>query len=341
MKKKITIVDIANDLNISKTTVSFVLNGKAREKHISIKQEETILAHVKKIGYRPNYFAQMLCTGRTKMIGMIVADISDPFFSSIARFVEEHADKKGYKILYGSTENSAQKAIDLIYMYRTQQVDGYIIAAPPGIEMGISDLIDDGFAVVLFDRTLPGIEVNNVIVDNYKGSYTAIKHLVNNGYNHIAMITIGSDQMQMLERQRGYIQALDETGRPHLINKVICHDHREKSICEIQGFLDSHKQIDAIFFATNYVADSGLEAIRNLKLDIPEDLSVVVFDDYNLFRLFTPSITAVSQPIKEISEQVINLMIELLDPETKNEVKTIVLPTSLIVRNSSLPRKRI
>lgn len=340
MKKKITIVEIAKDLNISKTTVSFVLNGKARARHISKKQEEIILAYIEKIGYRPNQSAQELRTGRTKMICMLVEDISDPFFSSIARFIEDNAYKNGYKILYVSTENDTQKTIDLIEMCRNRQVDGYIIAPPLGIEMRINDLIDDGFAVVLFDRTLPGIEVNNVIVDNYKGSYIAIKHLINNGYNNIAMVTVASNQIQILERQRGYIQALDEIGQPHLINKVIYHGKKAKSISEIQQFLDSHRQIDAVFFTTNYIADSGLESIKNLQLRIPEDLSVVVFDDHNLFRLFTPSITAISQPIKEISEQIINLMLELLSDSTvKKEVKTIVLPTTLIIRDSSLPKR--
>lgn len=341
MKRKITIGDIANDLNISKTTISFVLNGKARERHISIKMEKKILNHIEKLGYQPSQSAQGLRTGRTKMIGMMVEDISDPFFSAIARMMEEEAYNKGYRILYSSTENNTQKTRDLIRMYRNRQVAGYIIAPPPDIESELNDLINDGFAVVLFDRTLPDIEIDNVVVDNYEGSYRAIKHLIKNGYSNIAMITLASSQVQLIERQQGYVRALTEINKPQLIKDLTFHDSKEKMVLEIQGFLASHKQIDAVFFATNYIADSGLESIKNLKLHIPVDMGVIVFDDNNFFRLFTPTITAISQPIKEISEQVINLMLKLLS-NSKAEIsqQTIVLPTTLMVRESSLVKMK-
>lgn len=337
MKKKTTIVDIARHLGISKTTISFVLNGKAREKAISQKQEMKILEYIEQIGYKPNVFAQSLRTGKTKTIGMMVEDISDPFFSSIARSMEEIAYKRGYKILYSSTENDTQKAKDLIQLYRNRQVDGYIIVPPPGIESDISVLLEDNFAVVVFDRTLPGIEVNNVLVNNYQSSYQATKHLIENGYLNIAMVTLDSDQSQMIDRQLGYIKAMDELNRPVTIMKIIYRGNDADNIHEIQEFLNSNKQIDAVFFATNYIADNGLEAIRNLKLCIPQNIAVVVFDDDRLFRLFSPSITAIVQPIKEIAEQVIKLMLILLSsPSSKRSVQSILLPTVLKVRESTL-----
>lgn len=342
MKKKITIGDIAKDLDISKTTVSFVLNGKARANHISEKLEKKILEYIKEVGYKPNQFAQGLRTGKTKIIGVMVEDISDPFFASIARIIEEIAYEKGYKIFFSSTENNTQRTKDLLQVYRTRQVDGYIIAPPPGIEPELHDLIDDEIPVVVFDRTLPGMDTNSVVVDNFQGTYNAIQHFIANGYQKIGMITLASEQVQMLERQRGYEQAMDEIGSPHIIQKVIFHDQKSHIIKDIQDFISNNRGLDAIFFGTNYIAENGLEAIRNLKLRIPEDIGVIVFDDYNLFRLFTPSITAISQPIKEISETVINLMLDLLSAsETSKEYKNIVLPSTLMIRDSSLPKKEV
>lgn len=339
MKKRMTIADIANDLNISKTTVSFVLNGKARENHISIILEKKILDHIEKVGYRPNQFAQSLRTGKTKIIGMMIEDISDPFFSAIARVIEETAYSKGYKIFYCSTENNTQKTKDLIGVYRARHVDGYIIAPPPGIENEIEELLAEGHPVVLFDRTLPDLRVDNVIVDNYQGTYSAIRHFIENGYRKIAMITLNSDQVQMTERLRGYQDAIAESGRPSFIKKIAYHIKKEDSIHEIQKFLLANKELDAVFFATNYIAEQGLESIRNLNLRIPGDLGVIVFDDYNLFKLFTPSITAISQPIKEMAEQVIRLILaRLSNPVKATEVKTFVLPSTLIIRDSSLPK---
>lgn len=342
MKKRMTIGDIANELGISKTTVSFVLNGKARENHISVALEKKILKHIEKVGYRPNQFAQGLRTGKTKIIGMMIEDISDPFFASIARIVEEIAYNKGYKLFYCSTENNTQKTKDLLEVYRTRQVDGYIIAPPPGIEKELKELVDDGHPVVLFDRTLPGFNADSVVADNYQGAFNAIQHFIDNGYRKIAMITLNSDQVQMTERQKGYENAIKQTNQLPLIRKVTYHDDKENSIKEIQDFIADNRDVDAVFFATNYIADNGLEAIRNLKLNIPQELGVIVFDDYNLFRLFTPSISAISQPIKEMAEQVINLMLERLsDKLAQKEVRNFVLPSTLMARNSSLPKQRV
>jgi LacI family transcriptional regulator len=343
MKKKITINDLARHLKISKTAISFVLNGKGKEKGISESSETRILDYVNKISYMPNISAQGLRTGKTKTIGMMVEDISDPFFSSIARVMEEIAYIKGYKILYSSTENNTQKAKDLIQLYRNRQVEGYIIVPPPGIEEDINELIDDNMAVVLFDRTLTGIDIDNVLVDNYHSSYKAVKHLIENGYRNIAMITLDSEQVQMMERERGYREAVDEIGKAYLIKNIGFHDRNAGNVQEIQQFLNSGNEIDAVFFTTNYLAESGLEAIRNLKLRIPEDLGIVVFDDDKLFRLFSPSITAIAQPIVEISEHVIRLMLALLSGKggAKKTRKSILLPALLQIRESSAPKPGI
>lgn len=337
MKKKVTIGDIAHQLGVSKTTVSFVLNGKAKEKHISESLEKEILKYIEKINYRPNQFAQGLRHGRTKIIGMLVEDISDPFFSSVSRQMEEIAYQKGYKIIYSSTENQTDKAKELLQIYRSRQVDGYIIAPPPGIEKEINDLIDDNLPVVLFDRTIPGAETSNVMVNNYEAAYDAIFHFIQNGFKNIAMVTLKSDQVQMMERVEGYTDALKRIKGTPLIKEIIYHDKKEHSIWEIEVFLRTHTEIDAVFFATNYIADNGLESIRNLSLRIPTDLGVIVFDDHNLYRLFTPPITAISQPIKEIAENSIGLILNMLEEDYKGgAIKNVMLKSTLIIRDSSL-----
>ena len=149
----------------------------------------------------------------------------------------------------------------------------------------------DGFFVLLFDRTLPGLEISSVVVNNLESSYKAVKHLIDNGYSNIAMITLLSDQTQMFDRKLGYMKALDEAKKPYLLKKIAYHDKRENCIQEIRDFVYANKEIDALFFATNYLAESGLEALKLLKRSIPEDIGIVVFDDHYLFKLFTPSIT--------------------------------------------------
>lgn len=340
MKKKVSIHDIAKQLNVSAATVSFVLNGKASEKRISEELKKKILKHVEQLGYRPNRVAKSLRTGKSKIIGMLVEGIADPFFSGIARIVEEHAYKLDYKIFYASTENDAKITKDLIGVFRDTQVDGYIIAPPPGIDEDIKALMDDNLPVILFDRYFPGLATTNVVVDNFDGVYQAMRHFLKNGYRNIGFVSIPSAQTQMRDRLNGYHDAINENALTPWI-KMISFElktEHEKITNEIKLFLQAHPQLDAILFATNYLAISGLEAIKQLGLSIPDDIAVIGFDDNTHFSLFSPSITAVAQPTREISEQIIQqLLASLASVDRKPEKKTIVLPTRLIIRDSSQP----
>lgn len=337
MRKKISIGDIAKELGVSKTTVSFVINGKARGNHISENLEKKILDYIKEVGYQPNQFARGLRTGKTQIIAVLIEDISHPFFSTIARMIEERAYKKGYRIIYSSTENDTQRTKELINIYRTRQVDGYIISPPPGIEDDIKSLIADNLPVVLFDRHFPEIKSDAVVVDNFEGTYHAIQHLFQNGYKNVGFVTLLSEQVQMQDRLNGYLKAVTENRSEGIVKRLVFDEDLVATVKEIEKFLKSNKKIDAVFFATNYLAEAGLEAIQNLNLKIAEQMGVIVFDDYNLFRLFTPSISAVAQPMKEISDNIISILLKRLsDSEKLHEKKVVVIPTNLVVRNSTI-----
>jgi LacI family transcriptional regulator len=335
-KKKISITDIARQLNISITTVSFILNGKAKEKHISESLTKKVLDFVEEIGYKPNQLAQSLRTGKTKIIGFMVEDISNPFFANIARMIEGKAFDRGYKLIYCSTENNTDKARELIKIFRDRHLDGYIITPPAGIEEDIKSLMDEKLPVILFDRYFPDLKTSYVVVDNFGGTYKAINHLIEKEHRNIAIVTIQSEQTQMLERLSGYEEALNEHGLKHFVFKATFGEDSEDTIRQIISFLEGNPEIDAVFFATNYLAVSGIEAIDRLGLSIPEDIGVIAFDDNEIFRLNKPAITAIAQPIEEISKQLIDIILKNLD-ENYNSVNTqsIILPTKLILRKST------
>lgn len=339
MKGKLTISDIAKALDVSKTTVSLVLNGKARQAQISKKMEERVLKYIDEVGYKPNLFAQGLRTGKTKIIGMMLEDISDPFFSSIARYAEEIAYNRGYKIVYCSTENNTKKTKEMLRIYRNQRVDGYIIAPPPGVEKEIADLQLNGYPVVVFDRALNGVATDTVLVDNYQSSYDATKHLIDNNYKHIGFVTLISDQSQMADREFGYKRAVIDHGLEEAVLKISYKGSGGNIVNQIEQFIKEQGSLDALFFATNYLADNGLEALSNLELRVGTDMGFLVFDDHKMYKLFSPPITAIAQPVKEISEFSINLLLKkLLNPEEKTSVKKIVLSNSLNVRKSTPKR---
>ena len=342
MKKKLLISDIAKQLDVSITTVSFILNGKAKEKRISDSLTEKVLKLVEEVNYKPNQLAQSLRTGKTKTIGLIVEDISNPFFANIARLIEERAYREGYRIIYCSTEDNTAKTRELIHMFRDKHVDGYIITPPEGVNEDISELINEGLPVVLIDRQIPGLDINLVVVDNLAGAYNATSHLIGQGYRKIAFVTTDSRQNQMLQRLEGYQQALKKVALEPTILEIPYSDEPDAMTERIKAFLREKKeQVEAIFFSTNYLAVRGLEAMNDLALAIPADLGVVSYDDLDVFRLYRPSITAVAQPTADIANHVIDIMLNLLMDKTHSApTNALILPTRLVVRNSSLKQEQ-
>ncbi|MFD1630833.1 LacI family DNA-binding transcriptional regulator [Pseudopedobacter beijingensis] len=336
MGKRISINSIAKDLGISITTVSFVLNGKAQEKRISDKLVKKVMEYVEKSGYKPNSLARSLRTGKSNIIGLIVEDISYPFFSTIAKEIEEKAYKNGYKIIYSSTENNIDKTKELIEMYKDKHVDGYIIVPPEGIEDEINALYASGKPVVVLDRTLKDVEVDNVVVNNYDSVYKATKYLISNGFKNIAFVTLNSLQSQMLDRLSGYEQAIVEQGLMPYIKEVSYIDS-EQAKKHILSFIERKVDVlDAIVFATNYLCVSGLKALKELRLHIPDKMAVVSFDDYELFEMYSPSITSIAQPTGAIAENAINLLLSRLKKQGQDKRnQKVVLPTTLIIRESS------
>ncbi len=336
-KKKTSIKDIARSLGISITTVSFILNGKAKEKRISEELTLKVEAYIKEVGYKPSHLAQSLRLGKSKVIVFMVEDISNQFFASIARKIEERAYKNGYKIIYCSTDNDPEKAKALIDTFKVRSVDGFIITPTPALESTVVELIEEEFAVLLFDRWIPSIDCSYVVVENEISAFEATTHLIQNGCKNIGFIIVESDQMQMIDRLKGYGNAVESHGLQKNVFMLPFHTISESvAINKIQEYIQNNNDLDGLFFATNYLAFEGLQALNNLKKRIPEDLLVVSFDDHYFFTLFQPNISAIEQPLESIAEKLMEGMLMLLedDEKSKQDFK-VVLPNILHVRESS------
>ena len=333
--KKLSIVDIANHLNISKTTVSFILNGRAQEKRISEELVERVQKFIKEVGYRPNETARGLRTGKSNIIGLMVESISDPFFATIARLIENKAYKNGYKIIYCSTDNDTQKTKDLIQVFRERSVDGYIISPPEGVDEEINELVKSGIPVVMFDRHLPKAKADYVEIDNEYSAFNATGHLIGKGYRNIAFVTFSSAQTQMQGRLKGYKAALKGSGLKAYVMEIDYNPDDAKMISAIKDFFSRHKNLDAVLFGAIQAGVCGLKAMKELDLHVPSNLAVISFDDHDVFELFSPPITAIEQPIEEIAENVIDVLLQRLNfPDREFKAKSIVLKTKLKIRSS-------
>lgn len=336
-KKPVSIKNIAEALNISVTTVSFVLNGKAKEKHISKELTQKVLDYCTKINYRPNAIAQSLRTGKSKLLVFMVEDISNSFFSKLARIIEDIAYEKGYKVIFCSNENDDERSVDLITIFNFRQVDGFIIVPSPGIRDTVARLVEENTPVVLLDRYFPDLESNIVIIDNHKASYDATKHLIDNNYRNIAFVTTETQQTQMKERLRGYETAMQDSGlQPNALLIPFSKTGTDDGKAIIKEFIRTNKNIDAIFFATNYLTLKALEVLKNEDPRLMENLGLLTFDDNEFFGISSPTITAVSQPMMEMGSELMELMLKLLDnKDVKDTPKKIVLDAQLIIRESS------
>lgn len=336
-KKPVSIRNIADELKISVTTVSFVLNGKAKEKHISKELTKKVLDYAKLINYRPNQIAQSLRTGKSQILVFMVEDISNNFFSKLARIFEDIAYEKGYKVIFCSNENDDEKSNELINLFNFRQVDGFVIVPSPGIRNTIEGLINDNTPVVLLDRFFEGLDCNSVVIDNEQASFDATLHLIHNQFKNIGFITTASDQTQMQGRLSGYEKAVKENGlKPNVLQIPYIEIYKGNGKEYLKNFFDQHPDLDAVFFATNYLAQSGLEIFKENNPKLIYDLGIIAFDDNDMFKIYDPSITSVSQPLLEISTKLMEVMLPLLNnKDVVQNTQKIMLKTELIVRESS------
>jgi len=336
MKKGNSIHAIAKDLGVSATTISFIVNGKGKENRISNEVIKRVEQYLQQINYRPNIIAQSLRTGKTYLIGMLVEDISDVFFSSIARGVEMGFENSAYRILFMSTKNNDANTSFILDLLKEHNVDAFIIAPSLGTEAEIQEVVQSGKPVVLYDRYFKGLNTCNVMVDNRGGAYMGTMELFNNGFKNVAFVTLKSEQVQMTERLLGYKDALLHGQQSRAMVLELSYDLKvEQSSLQIKNFLKKNENIEAIFFATNYLTVAGLYALKDLNLGISKDRGVVSFDDHAHFGLFNPSITAVAQPVTEIAKAIVQNIKEALDAQRICDPRTVVLPPQLIRRRSS------
>lgn len=336
---KTSLKDIAKTAGVSPSTVSLVLNGKAKEMRISEKLAKKIALIASKAGYSPNHLAVSLRRGETKIIGLVVESISGNFFASVAKIIEEKANACGYKVIYCSTENDEKKGHELLQMLSKQQVDGYIITPAPGMQNDIKRLLQLHKPVVLLDSYFPGIDTPYVLTDNFKSVEKGIQYLINKGYRKIAFVTVGLDLIQMHERKRAYLQTLyanEIKSGKNLILELPYELYKQAGIEKIAAFILKNKNVEAIFFATNYLGVVGLEAIDKLHLKIPDNIAVLCFDDHDVFRLYPPGITTIQQPVTAIAETAITLLMnQLQKPGKKLNGKHVQHAGSLIIRRSA------
>lgn len=326
--KRTSLADIAESLNISKSTVSFVLNGKGKQFNISENTQKLILEKAKELNYVPNFFAKGLREGKTQTIGLVLADIANPFYSELSKAIQETLYERGYSLFIVSTNDDPGMEIKLMRDLILRSVDALIIAPCNGIPELKPVLDETPIPVVWVDRI--GDEFADFVgVDNYLESTNLIKRFSKTPSKVGILHPMRSDVMTIQLRIDGTKSACERQNIPFVLGSV--SENEEVAIKAIKDLLDSG--VDSLVALNNKVALYALNALNKLNTKIPEKVRLICFDDSEAFSYFSPPITALKQPIDKIGKETVERLMERLKESTENR-KHLMMACEFIERGS-------
>jgi len=334
MDKRISMKDIANKVGVSIALVSYVMNGQEKKKRVGAEIVKKIRQAAEDLNYQPNQIARSLRIGSTKTIGLIVADIANPFFGHLARIIEDEASNFGYTVVFGSSDEDDFKSEALINTLLNRQVDGFIIVPAENTINQMRNLIKKKFPVVFLDRYFPEINASYIVLDNYQATFEASAHLFKKGYRQICLIAYKSSLIHMQERIRGYKEAMSAFGiMDNCCVKEIRFDQSQKDMENVfDEMIVEEKKTDAFIFATNALSVSGLICAKKNNIAVPRDVAFIGFDGGDCFDLYHSPLTYVKQPMEEMGKEAFRVLLDLINGSSKTS--HIILNPTLIIRDS-------
>lgn len=308
--KKVSIKDIAQKAGVSNATVSLVLSGKIQNGRVSKDKAEQIRRIAEEMDYQPNGLARSLQSGRSQTIGLLVADISNPFFGALAFYVQDQIEKSGYAVIIMNTNENDVQMGKMISILKNRQVDGYIIVPTEHGESHIKQLVESNSPLVLIDRYYPALQTYSVMLDGYQASFQATRLLIEKGCKRIGLLVYGGTQSHMSERRYGYIDALKQAGLyyPELVCEVSFSD-LQQNVSEAIAYLLEQK-IDGLFFVTISISLCSLRALFESGVKIQEDVQIVCFDKSEVFDFMPRPIPYVQQPVEAMARKSVDLLLE-------------------------------
>ena len=329
-----TINDVAERAGVSVATVSRWLSGQR------VRSAEAVRQAVEELGYKPNVLAQSLKSGRRGAIGVVVPDISNPFFAAVVKGLEQASRSLSYRLLLANSDESNEREAEILADL-TGRVDGFILAPAHEQDRAPLQLHQAGVPAVLLDREVSGGELFDVVVvDNVGGARAAAEHLTSLGHRSIAMINGPIDTTPGRERREGFLQGLEAAGVELPPTYDLTGNFREDSGRNLTlQLLALPQPPTALFVANNLMTVGALEALRDMRIRVPQDMSIVGFDDLTLGSLLQPPLTCVSRPDVEQGALAMRLLLSRIVDRTDDPPRRIVLDTRLLVRGSTAPHR--
>lgn len=329
---KVTIGDIAKMANVSKTTVSRIINNKTEG--FSAATKEKIIKLIEESNYKPSMIARGLVTKKTKTIGLIIPDITNPFFPSLVRGAEDCANKMGYHIFLSNSDTSIKKESEYLRAFIDKSVDGVILASNTSSDYKL--LKQNNIPCVLLDRHVNSEDYDaGVFLNNIKGAYLAAKLLLEHGHERIVFITGSLSITTSADRLKGYKKAFEEKGKPLHDDLIVEGDYQIRSGYELTAkLIKQQKKFTAIFAANDLMAIGAIKALKAGNFKIPEDVEVIGFDNIEVSQIIEPSLSTVTQPVYEMGARGAKMLINIIEGK-KIRKRNIILEPGLVLREST------
>jgi LacI family transcriptional regulator len=323
----VSLKDIAQTLNLSKTSISWILAGKGKERRFSKATIERVKKYAKEVNYQPNLLARSLSMGFTDTIGLIIPAIGDTYYSQLAYAIETEAEKYNFILTICSSEGEGDREDKLIKALKAKRVDGLLIVPSKKSNAGILSLLKEKFPFVLIDRFYPDLKTNYIIVDNEQSSKKLVTHLIEKGSRKIALLTSDIHLLVMNMRIDGYYGALTDSNisnDPCLLKVISRKNYAEDIIRALDELFVEVPDVDGFYFSTHYLALETLRYFITRKIDYKNKFNLACFHDTFALDVLAPNMSISRIPIEEIGKQAVDVLLDNIR-KTATDVKGIVL----------------
>jgi DNA-binding LacI/PurR family transcriptional regulator len=328
-----TIEDVAEKAEVSITTVSAVINDS---RYVSPELTERVEQAIEELNYQPDQLGRGLRKGQSNTIGLLVSDITNPFFPRVARGVEDCVRENHYNLILCNTDEDPVEEKHYISLLRTQRVDGMIVAPTSEGASNLEPLSEESIPVVLIDRSIDGLDLPEITSDNYSGAYRAVEYLIEKGHKNIGFVSGIKGIQSTDKRLLGYKDALRDNSLEFRKDYVVMGNSKINDSYEgTEKLLSANDDVTAIFASNNMMLIGVLQYLKDSSISYPDEISVMCFDDTEWGNAVTPGITSVSQKPYEIGYEAGKAVFQLISDSSEEVAKDrLVLPTQLVERES-------